>query len=317
MPDRSLDRAIDGLARRQHGVFHRRQAVRLGFTDAMIRRRWHTGGWLKLGQSDDVFALPSHSGTWLRQCMAATLSVPGGAVAAASAAPLLRFPGWPRAHIEVVTRHGTTDRSPYATVHQSRTVGRVIVVEGIRVVSAADCLVQLAGRLDAAALGALVDEVSRDRRHLLEDLRDRYVGLAQSRLPGIGVLRAVLDERGDGFVPPAGHLERRLAEVLATVPGLPAVQWEASVPWLEPGRGRVDALVPDWRLVVEGDGRTWHTRVADFERDRWRDNVALAHGYGTVRLSWLQLTRRPAACRNLLVAVGAQRSGSDSSNRAA
>ena len=27
-----LDRAIDGLARRQHGAFHRRQAVRIGFT---------------------------------------------------------------------------------------------------------------------------------------------------------------------------------------------------------------------------------------------------------------------------------------------
>ena len=25
----------------------------------------------------------------------------------------------------------------------------------------------------------------------------------------------------------------------------------------------VDALVPTWRLIIEADGRRWHTRVAD------------------------------------------------------
>jgi hypothetical protein len=316
MPDRSLDRAIDGLARRQHGVFHRRQAVRIGFTRKMIARREANGRWVRLAGSQ-VFALPSHPGTWLRQCMAATLSVPASGVGGPSGAALLGFPGWPKAHITVVTRHGTTNRSPFAAVQQSSTIGRLTVVEGIRVVSHADCIVQLAGRLDLGELGALVDDVAITRRSLLPELRERYVAVARSRLPGVGSLREILLERGDGRVPPQDALERQLRTVLESVPGLPAVDWEATPPWLEAEGGRVDALIRDWQLIAEADGRAWHTRVDDFERDRWRDNAALAHGLATVRFSWRQLTYAPAECRNLLVAIGHRRSGSGAPDRAA
>lgn len=317
MPDRSLDRAIDGLARRQHGAFHRRQAVRTGFTAKMIRRRWHNGTWVKLGGSDDVFALASHPGTWHRQCMAATLSVPAGAIGGGAAAVLHRFPGWRPGAIDVVTRHGTTNRSPFATVHQTDTVGRITVVEGIRVVSPADCLVQLAARLDAGALGALLDDVGRDRRRVLGELQERYVELAHRRLPGIGKVRAVLDERGDGYVAPESDLERALRDVLATIPGLPPVEWQATPPWLPPGTSRVDGLVREWQLIVEADGRSWHTRVRDFEVDRERDAIALAHGHATVRFTWTQLVRRRAWVRNVLTAVGADRSGRGCPKRAA
>lgn len=317
MPDRSLDRAIDGLARRQHGAFHRRQAVRAGFSAKMIRRRWQRGTWVKLGGSDDVFALASHPGTWHRQCMAATLSVPGGAIAGGAAAALHGFPGWRPGAIDVVTRHGTTNRSPFATVHQTATVGRIAVVDGIRVVSPADCLVQLAARLDPRALGALLDDVARDRRRVLVELQERYVELAHSRLPGIATVRAVLDERGDGHVPAESELERVLRAVLATVPGLPPVDWQATPPWLPPGTSRVDGLVREWRLIVEADGRSWHTRVRDFEVDRERDAIALAHGYATVRFTWTQLLRRRAWVRNVLIAVGADRSGPRCPKRAA
>ena len=315
VPDRSVDRAIDGLARRQHGVFSRRQAVRLGATRSIIRRREASGRWVRLAASE-VFALPSHPGTWTRQCMAATLSVPASAVSGRAAAALLDFPGAKRSRIEVCTRHGTTHESPFADVRETSTVGRFTTVTGIRVVSPADCLVQLAALLDADALGALVDDVARSRRRVVPELRDRYVAIARSRLPGIGSLRTVLDARGPGSVPPASELERHLRRVLAAVRP-PSVDYEATPPWLERGSGRVDALVPAWRLVVEGDGRDWHTRVADFERDRWRDTTALAYGYATARLTWHQLVYQTTWCRNSLVAIGARRSGSGGSFRAA
>jgi len=308
MPDRSLDRAIDGLARRQHGAFSRRQAVRIGFTAKMIRSRWHAGHWVKLRCSDDIFVLPSHPGTWERQCTAATLSVPGSAVSGAAAAALHGFPGWPRAGIEVVTRRGGTNRSLFATVRQSDTVGRLTTVDGIRVVSPADCLVQLAGQLDEGALGELTDLAGQGRPHLLDELRDRHVALSASRLAGSAVLGAVLARRGDDHVPPASQLECHLRRLLESIPALP-VEWEATPPWCVPGTQRVDALVPSWRLVVEADGRAWHTRVEDFERDRERDAVALAHGHETLRLTWNQLVHRPRWCRTVLLAIGARRSG--------
>lgn len=307
MPDRSKDRAIDGLARRQQGVFHLRQAVSKGFTRAERRSRLGNGTWVRLLDSQ-VFALPSHPGTWLRQCAAATLSVPGSAISGPSAAALHGF-GFPRAGIEVATRHGTTHRSPFAVVRESRTLGPLTVIDGIRVVSAADCLVQIAPLVGPDGLGAILDTAAADRHpHLVEDFRDVYPWIAGSRLPGIAAIREVLAERGPGVAPPRNELERRLRAVLRAARA-PSVCFEATPSWAEPGTQRVDALVEPWRLVVEGDGRAWHTRVADFERDRERDAVALAHGYATLRFTWHQLVERPQWCRTILVATGAQRSG--------
>lgn len=316
MPDRSLDRAIDGLARRQHGAFHRRQAVRIGFTRSMQRTRLASGHWVRLANSE-VFALPSHPGSWLRQCMAATLSVPVGAISGPAAMALHGFPGWPRARVEVCTSRGTTHRSPFADVRTTSTVGRIVVVEGIRVVSAADATIHVAPLLPAPAFDALVDEGARLRRYFIDELRERYTVVSHSRLPGIGNLRDALEKRGDGHVPSASELDRLLRDLVSSVPALGRLEWEATPPWLEPVGGRVDVLAPEALLVVEGDGRAWHTRAADFERDRWRDAEALAHGHATLRFTWHQLRHRRAWCRNVLTAVAVDRRGSGGWNRAA
>src|SRR5438128_1531487 len=68
---------------------------------------------------------------------------------------------------------------------------------------------------------------------------------------------------------------------------------QATVPWWTPGEGRVDARPPDWRTIIEADGRRWHARVQDFASDRWRDNVAQAHGYRVLRFTYTHLRQRP------------------------
>jgi hypothetical protein len=309
MPDRDIDRAIDGLARRQHGAFHRAQAVQLGATRAQIRNRLARGRWVRLLDSD-VFTLPSHPGTWLRQCTAATLVVPGGSVSGASAAALHGFVDFRRAAIEVCTRHGTTHDSPFGRVRETRTVGRLTVVDRVRVVSPADTIVQLAATCEVDRLGAILDDAARNRRDLLGEVRERYVWLARSRLPGIGNLRGVLAARGDGRPVPTSELNRRLHQLLVDA-HVPDALVEVSPPWVQAGEQLVDVAVPAWRLIVEGDGRAWHTRIDDFERDRERDAVALANGYATLRFTWHHLVHRRVWCRNVLVAVGADRSGQD------
>jgi hypothetical protein len=56
----------------------------------------------------------------------------------------------------------------------------------------------------------------------------------------------------------------------------------------------VDFLWPGHRLVVETDGRN-HLRPAVFESDRERDALLQVHGYRVIRVTWRQLTERPAA----------------------
>ena len=44
-------------------------------------------------------------------------------------------------------------------------------------------------------------------------------------------------------------------------------------------------------LILESDGRRWHARVADFDRDAWRDMQAAVLGYRVLRWSYPMLRR--------------------------
>lgn len=52
---------------------------------------------------------------------------------------------------------------------------------------------------------------------------------------------------------------------------------------------------PPWaRLILEADGRRWHTRLEDFDRDRQRDIEASLLGWTVLRFVWADLIERPA-----------------------
>jgi very-short-patch-repair endonuclease len=63
--------------------------------------------------------------------------------------------------------------------------------------------------------------------------------------------------------------------------------------WRDGAAGRVDFVDRRHRLVIELDGRRWHTRVADFERDLWRTNEAVSRGYRVLRFTWVHVTSAP------------------------
>jgi very-short-patch-repair endonuclease len=288
-----VDRAIDGIARRQHGAFNRTQAERVGAGPGLIKRRLAAGDWV--GLDNAVYALPSHRGTWLRQAMAATLGERHASLSGPSGAALHDFPHFRRARLQITVPVGSHHLSRLAIVRQSDRV-ETTRVEGIRVVTTAQAAIEVARYLDVAELGRLVDDVGARDRRFLPALEERFVDLAYSRWPGIGRMRAVLAERGDGYVPPESEIEAILWDVMmrafAVAGEVPTMIRQAGFPWWPAGGGRVDVLVPDWRMIVEADGRRWHTRVRDFEVDRWRDNEAIAHGYRPLRFTWYRLTQR-------------------------
>lgn len=299
MTKREVDSRIDAIARRQHGVFTHRQAAAAGATSPMRRRRLANGTWVRLDRR--VYGLPSHPGTWHRQCMAAVLAIVGAAASHGAAAALHGLAGSRQGRIHVVVPRGTNHRTGLAVVHESPWP-RATVVDGIRTVTLADTFFHLAGVLPEPRLRRALDEAIAQDGALLAGLLDRFVELSARRLPGIGTLRRLLAERDDGRVPPESELEQLLGELLAEVDGLPPWQRQMPLPGSE-GAGvtaRVDVLVPDWRLVVEADGRRWHTRIDDFERDRWRDNLATASGYDVLRFSHHQLTAGRAESLALL-----------------
>lgn len=63
-------------------------------------------------------------------------------------------------------------------------------------------------------------------------------------------------------------------------------------------------------MVVELDGRRWHTTAQAQTEDRRRDRLATTHGWVTLRFGWAEVVHRPAAvvdeCRAVLAARGAE-----------
>lgn len=297
------DRSLDRLARRQHGAFHRRQVLDLGFTARQIEHRRSVGHWVTLTPS--VYALASHPYTWLRQAKAAELSIPGSAVSHCSAAVLLGLGDVRPGAIDLLAPRSGAHRTRLATVHRTDQV-EAIRRQLVRVTTVPRTVSDLAGVVDPWRLGRTVDEVLVSRAASVDDLAAEAARAASDRRAGAGTLRRIIEDRGDGYVPPTSELEALLYFALED-PRLPPSIRQAAFPWRLTATQRVDALIPTWRLIVEADGRRWHTRMADFERDLARDHLAKRHGFDVLRLTHRQLTGSIASVVELLLEVGAHR----------
>lgn len=290
MTAREVDRSIERLARRQHGVFSRPQARLAGASTSLIDRRLASLAWLRLDPA--VYALPGNPPTWHRQLKAAELSVPGGVVSGRAAAALQELTGFHPGRPEITVAPTIQHRSRLARVHRSALVDPVTVA-GIRVNSIAQTLIDVAGRVDERRLGRAFGDAVTSGRLDVSALAERFVLIGHSRRPGIGPIRRLLEQYGDGEAPPESALEAELLAAAAEA-GLTGVVTQHPLPWWPHGAQRVDAFVPAARVILEADGRRWHTRVEDFDHDRWRDNQAVLHHWRPLRYTWRHLTRRRA-----------------------
>jgi very-short-patch-repair endonuclease len=295
---------LAALARRQHGLWSRRQALACGFTDKMIRTRIARGDWLVIDTA--VYAHSTSLPTWERSVMAATLAEPWAAASHNTAASLHGLAGFRQGRPVITVRAGANARGRLAVVHRGIDVptGRV---RGITTTTLPHTFVDLAQSVSEGRLRAAFDEEVRCSPSLLEQVRDRYCALAPRGGRNLRALKAALLPYGSAPPCHESELERRLHELLAD-PRIPEVHWQAPFPGQELGKQRVDGIIPDWAMVIEGDGRAWHTRVEDFERDRRRDAEAAAHGLLTLRYTWNQITSDGPWVLRTVIDAGARRS---------
>jgi very-short-patch-repair endonuclease len=302
--DETPDDRLAPIARRQHGAFNRSQAHAAGFTRRMIERRVAHRRWFRLDTG--VYALASHPFVWERQAMAATLAVEGAMLSGRSAAALHDLQGFTRGALEVTVPRHCKARTALANVRRSDFSQRTQRL-GIPVMTVAHTIVSLAGSVTPARLEAAVDDALVRRLVGLDELQDRFASWAPRRRKGVGRLREILQRRGDGAEPPRNQLERRLRAVLDH-PSLPTFSYEHNLPWLPRSSSRVDAFCRIATLVVEADGRAWHTREAEFAMDRRRDNLATMNAHATLRFTWIDLARYPDECREVVRRTVAHRS---------
>lgn len=285
----AVDVAVADLAERQYLLFSRGQVLAAGGSDALIRRRRQSGRWLTRGPG--VYALPGGRASYLRSLWLAHLTAgPHSTVSHESAAALSDFTGFPRRAVVLTVPHPLHPRVRGATVHQisdlePRWIWRLgdlpVTVPGRTLVDVAPFCTKarLGVALDDALLAGRVTQAA-VARCLFDVLRPGKLGLEK--------LIALLEERGPGYVPPASELERLLFTALAAAGMEPPIRQ-----FPLPGRGAIEGLVdaayvPE-KLILEADGRRWHTRVRDFPRDALRRNEAARVGWQTLGFLWDEL----------------------------
>jgi very-short-patch-repair endonuclease len=284
-----LPSALRELARLQHGVFSRRQAIRTGLAVDLIRSRVRRQAWL-----------PLYPGVYT------ILTGPPGRSAWLWAAVLYSGPGALLSHETAAELHGLADapsESIYVTIPGQR---RVVPATGISIYRSARALETIQGRtypprtrieetlLDLTQTAATFDDVCgwvtrAFARDLIDDARLRKAMSARPKLrwrPDLDELIAAAAD-GDHSV-----LEYRYDRDVERAHGLPKARRQ--VPFTGPGgrRGRRDRVYEGYALVVELDGRLAHPDENQW-KDKARDNAALVAGMQTLRYSWTQVRRHP------------------------
>ena len=283
-----IDDLIAALAGNQAGTFSRSQVLDLGGDDDLIHRRRRAGAWLRLRPG--VYGFADHRDTFDRRLWIVYLAAgPDPVVSHDTAAAQRGQPGFRKEALHLTVPHPQHQRVLGATVHQSRTLPghHWVLLRGRRTTTYARTLVDLAATTGRAQLDLGVQHGIITGQLTIGGMARTFEDLLVPGRRGMAKLGSVLDERLTGERPPSSELERLLYEVCARVGLRPERQYRH--PGTHGIEGCVDGAFPDARLIVEADGRRWHTRVADFARDRDRDNQASRVGWDTLRFPWEEL----------------------------
>ena len=211
----------------------------------------------------------------------------GSCVSHEAAGRLHGLPESPGGIVSLSVPHGRRPRIADARVRRVDDLGQdqIVRFDGLPTTGLPRTIVDLSSVLHIARLRLLVERVVVERRTSLAQVGATLAGLRRQGKPGVTLLCRVLDELGPGDGIPNGELER-LFDDLVIRSGLPAPVHEHPLPGLGARTGFVDRCWPDARLIVELDGRKWHTRRQQMLADHDRSLQAQAAGFETIRLLW-------------------------------
>jgi very-short-patch-repair endonuclease len=291
------DHAIAELAERQHGVISRHQAHQLGLTDREIAVRLRLGHLHQLFHG--TFAVGHRAITRRGRMRAAVLACDEGTVLShGSAAELLGLwdkrlpvmhvipPDWSGRKIDGIRWHRV--RLPLPDELEVR--------DGIACTTISRTIVDMAGESGWGQLRRLVEQAAIMR---LLDVEEIDLVLSRGRRRGAPRLRTILApwrETREERPVLRSRLEARLLPRLIEE-GLPAPRTNVKMR-VDGHPFEIDLLWEEQRLAIETDGEETHGTQIAFQRDRWRDQVLVAAGYRTSRVTWIQVRDEPDAVVN-------------------
>ncbi len=247
------------------------------------------GAWSRLGHGTyQLFGLPSKDAL-----LAAAVAALPAVISHESAADLhdLRCKKGPPT---VTIPHRLSNRFGAVVVHESTDLflEHITTVDGLPTTTVARTIFDLARDKSLSELRRVTDDALTRRKLGPEDLGLVLTRIGRRGRPGTASIRMLVTELSVQLVAPESELERK-AIALLNQAGLPSPVLQFDLPWRTDTSGRVDLAYPIARLIVELDGRQWHSTAESFQRDRRRDNLAQLDGWIVLRFTWEDVTRRP------------------------
>jgi very-short-patch-repair endonuclease len=290
----SLDQAIAAVADRQHGVVSRKQLRELGLSDRAISARAVRGRLHPLFHG--TFSVGHRVIGRQGRMLGAVLACDHGTVLShGSAAELLGLWDKRLPFVEVIPPNWSGRKIPGIRWRRVRfpLPDEVEIRDGIPCTTVSRTIVDTAGRSGWGQLRRLVEQAAIMRLLDVDEI-DRI--LARGRRRGAPRLRTTLipwRSTRERHPIVRSRLEARLLPRLIEE-GLPAPRTNVRLR-VDGHRLEVDLLWDEQRLVIETDGEETHGTPTAFQRDRHRDQILIAAGYRTARVTWLQVEKEPVA----------------------
>ena len=285
--------AITELSSHQYGLFARTQAHKSDITDCMLKRAVLAGRITH--EAEGVYGMPGWPESWYRRLWRAYLATgPHAVVSFETGAALHHLTNFPRGRLVLTTPHGDHHWHGLAEMRQRTDLlpEHITVIAGLRVTSVVRTLFDLAAVSGRERLAVAIEDSHIVGQCRLEQLQAFYDELRRPGKRGMKKLGKILADRGPGYVPSQSWLSRRLVAILLDG-GLPKPRIEPELPWRPHELDRADAIYDVERVLLEADGRRWHTRVDQMANDRRRDREAQNHGCRPYRFVYQELRYDP------------------------
>ncbi|HJQ95672.1 MAG TPA: type IV toxin-antitoxin system AbiEi family antitoxin domain-containing protein [Acidimicrobiia bacterium] len=285
-----LDYELADLASSQAGYLGHDQAVSIGLSDDAIYWRLKQGVFTPAARG--IYRVKGFTGDHRGLLRAATAILPDATASHESAAEIWGMPFVPRKRVVVTVHASTTHNFPGVRIHRSIDLfgHHRALVDGMPVTTPARTLNDLAAVLHPKHLAKVGDEALADRIVDFGDLKDAFHETARRGRTGSGPMRVFINER-DGSKPIKASILERVGMGVFERGGIPRPEFQYPAPW-DPTQ-RIDFAWPWCCVGCEADGRRWHTRAQDFQKDRARDNLALIHDWRIFRFTWEDFLKRP------------------------
>lgn len=286
------DAAAGRIARRQHGLLTRRQALSVGFPPSAIQHQRTSGRWETTEKG--VYLLTGAPRTWHTDLLAPCLAYDGMASHRATAR-LLHLDGFDQAGLELSVARGHRELRVDGTVHErldfalARQTMRLI--DGIPTTSPARLVADLGAVVPYPVYEAAVEELIRRKLLTWPAARASLRLHARRGRDGVGSLRLVIGDRvddhvGDSVLEAHFHRESRRRGLSPAVPQHSIYDEQGFI-------ARVDYAYVASRIAIELDSVTHHLTRAAFEDDRRKRNRLKLAGWLVLEFTTKMLREEP------------------------